>query len=83
MIRDIDLFSDGIDKKEATLEYFDSNKTSQELRMLSRSPSDCKSVILNVMIQVSQFVCNSQLGRYVTNSLNRSQSKSKSKSLSL
>ena len=36
-----------------------SEKTSQELRMLSRSLSDCKSLILNVMIQVSQFVSNS------------------------
>ena len=36
-------------------------KTSQELRMLSRSLSDCKSLLLNVMIQVSQFVSNSQL----------------------
>ena len=33
-----------------------SKKTSQELRMLSRSLSDCKSLLLNVMIQVSQFV---------------------------
>ena len=32
------------------------SKTSQELRMLSRSVSDCKSLLLNVMIQVSQFV---------------------------
>ena len=31
-------------------------KTLQELRMLFRSLSDCKSIILNVMIQVSQFV---------------------------
>ena len=29
-------------------------ETSQKLRMLSRSPSDCKSILLNVMIQVSQ-----------------------------
>ena len=36
-------------------------KTSQELRMLSRSLSDCKSLLLNVMIQVSQFVSNSSL----------------------
>ena len=36
-------------------------ETSQELRMLSRSLSDCKSLLLNVMIQVSQFVSNSQL----------------------
>ena len=36
-------------------------KTSQELRMLSRSLSDCKSLLLNVMIQVSQFVSNNQL----------------------
>ena len=28
------------------------NETSQELRMLSRSLSDCKSLLLNVMIQV-------------------------------
>ena len=34
-------------------------KTSQEMRMLSRSLSDCKSLLLNVMIQVSQFVSNS------------------------
>ena len=31
------------------------SKTSQELRMLSRSVSDCKSMTLNVMIQLSQF----------------------------
>ena len=37
------------------------SKTSQELRMLSRSVSDCKSLLLNVMIQVSQFVSNCQL----------------------
>ena len=36
-------------------------KTSQELRMLSRSLSDYKSLLLNVMIQVSQFVSNSQM----------------------
>ena len=36
-------------------------QTSQELRMLSSSLSDCKSLLLNVMIQVSQFVSNSQL----------------------
>ena len=37
------------------------SKTSQELRMLSRSLSDCKSPLLNVMIQVSQFIRNGQL----------------------
>ena len=48
-------------------------ETSQELRMLSKSLSDCKSLLLNVMIQVSQFVSNSQLCHYkVTNSLNHS-----------
>ena len=31
-------------------------QTSQELRMLSRSLSDFGSLLLNVMIQVSQFV---------------------------
>ena len=36
-------------------------KTSQELRMLSRSLSDCKSLLLNVMIQVSPFIRNGQL----------------------
>ena len=36
-------------------------KTSQELRMLSRSLSDCKSLLLNVMIQVLQFIRNGQL----------------------
>ena len=34
--------------------------------MLSRSLSDCKSLLLNVMIQVSQFVSNSQLCHQVT-----------------
>ena len=57
------------------------SKTSQELRMQSRSVSDCKSLTLNVMIQVSTFVSNSHLCQYVTKSLNRSQSKSKSLSL--
>ena len=37
------------------------SKTSQDLWMLSRSPLDCKSLILNVMIQFSHFVSNSQL----------------------
>ena len=32
-----------------------------QLRLLSRSLSDCKSLTLNVMIQVLQFVRNSQL----------------------
>ena len=36
-------------------------KTSQELRMLSRSLFDCKSLLLNVMIQVSQFISNCRL----------------------
>ena len=36
-------------------------KTSQELWMLSRSLCDYKSLAHNVMIQVSQFVINSQL----------------------
>ena len=37
-------------------------KTSQELRMLSTSSLlDCQSLTLNVTIQVSQFVSNSQL----------------------
>ena len=56
-------------------------KTSQELRMLSTSLSDFKSLLLNVMIQVLQFVSNSRLCHIVTNSLDRSQSKSKSLSL--
>ena len=37
------------------------DETSQEWRMLSRSLSDCKSLTLNVMIQIWQFVINSQL----------------------
>ena len=36
-------------------------KTSQELRMLFRSLSDCQSLIVNVTIGVSQFVRNSLL----------------------
>ena len=36
-------------------------KTLQELRMLSRSLSDCQSLALNVMARVSQFVRKSQL----------------------
>ena len=43
------------------LSYIVLEKTSQELRMLYRSLSDCKLLLLNVMIQVSQFVSNSQL----------------------
>ena len=35
-------------------------ETSVELRILPRSLSDCKSQTLNVMIQVLQFVSNSQ-----------------------
>ena len=46
-------------------------KTSQELRMLSRSL--CQSLTLNVMISVSHFVRNNQLCHHVTESLNRSQ----------
>ena len=38
-----------------------SKKTLQEFRMLSRSLFDCKSLLLNVMIQVSQFLNNCQL----------------------
>ena len=38
---------------------FVKKKTSQELRMLSLA--DCKSLTLYVMIQVTQFVSNSQL----------------------
>ena len=45
----------------AVLSLKQRRKTSQEFRMLSRSLSDCKSLLLNVMIQVSQFVSNSQL----------------------
>ena len=37
--------------------------------MLLKSLSDCQSLTLNVMIQVSQFVSNSQLCHYVTKSL--------------
>ena len=47
-------------------------ETSQELRMLSRSLSDCWSLTLNAMIQVLLFVSNSQLCHWVTKSLNRS-----------
>ena len=36
-------------------------KSLQEMRMLYRSLSDCKSLLLNVMIQVLQFVSNCQL----------------------
>ena len=37
-------------------------KTSQELRMLPRSLSDCQSLTLNVMIQIFQIVRMGQLG---------------------
>ena len=36
-------------------------QTSQKLRMLSRSLSDCKSLLLSVMIQVLQFVMSMSL----------------------
>ena len=36
-------------------------KKSQELRMLSRSLSDCQSQTLNVMVRVTQFIRNSKL----------------------
>ena len=39
----------------------DHKKTSQGLRMLSMSLSDCQSLTLNVIIPVSQFVRKSQL----------------------
>ena len=45
----------------ATIGKSCANKTSQEW---SRSLSDCKSLLLNVMIQVSQFVISSQLSHY-------------------
>ena len=44
-------------------------KTSQELRMLSRSLTDCKLLLLTVMMQVSQFVSYSQQCHLVTKSL--------------
>ena len=47
--------------KKGTNKYTFVKKTSQELRMLSRSLSDCKSLAHNVMIEVSQFVSSSQL----------------------
>ena len=40
---------------------FQRKKTSQELRMLSRSLSDCNLLTVKVMIQVLQFVCYSKL----------------------
>jgi len=40
---------------------YDHPKTAQKLRMLSRSLSDCKSLLLNVMIQLTQFIRNCQL----------------------
>ena len=39
----------------------DLSPTLQEMRMLPRSLSDCRSLTHDVMIQVSQFVSNSQL----------------------
>ena len=51
-------------------------KTSQDLWMESRSLLDCKSKILNVMIQVSQFFINSQVCHLVTESLNHPHYKS-------
>ena len=59
---------------------FQRKKTSQELQMLSRSLFDCKSLLLNVM---NKFRNLSVIVNCVTNSLIHSQSKSKSKSLSL
>ena len=47
-------------KVQKTLQGREDPETSQELRMLSRSLSDCK-LLLNVMIQVLQIVSNSQL----------------------
>ena len=48
-------------KSAAETRIFVKKKTSQELRMLSRSLADCKSLTFYVMIQVCQFVSNSQL----------------------
>ena len=48
-------------RSSARVSVLHSSQTSQELRMLSRSLSDCKSLLLNVMIQVSQFIRNGQL----------------------
>ena len=42
-----------------------SEETSQELRMMSRSLSNCKSLLLNVMIQVSQFIRKSLQTRFI------------------
>ena len=48
-------------EKEITKTRMKKKITSQELRMLSRSLTDRKSLLLNVMIQVLQFVSNSQI----------------------
>ena len=63
LIPEADTFNQELKKevKKGTNKYTFVKKTSQELRMLSRSLSDCKSLAHNVMIEVSQFVCSSQL----------------------
>ena len=33
-------------------------KTSQELRMLSRSPSDCRSLLLNLNLNLNRCLCS-------------------------
>ena len=60
-------------------------QTSQELQMLSRSLSDCQSLTLNRYSSMSWFKFRnlSVIVNCVTKSLNRCQSKSKSKLLSL
>ena len=35
-----------------------SKKTSQELRMLSRSPSDCRSLLLNLNLNLNRCLCS-------------------------
>ena len=46
-------------KNYVLIRIVENKKTSEELRMLSRSLSDCQSLNLKVLIRVSQFVKNS------------------------
>ena len=57
-------------KRFFLIEAFPNKKTSHELQTLSMSLSECQSLPPILLIQVSQFVMNSQLCHQVTKSLN-------------
>ena len=51
------LFAFSSDRIKRTKGYTYSIKTSQELRMLSKSLSDCKSLLLNLYLNLNRCLC--------------------------